>query len=101
MSDKPWVKIYDDNWDDAIVGNKAGLLALKQAIDDAIANGDCVETKGRFEGDFGLVAHSQHAVESTIQPAGRGLFGLAIMALLFFWGLVLPCYGVWAFFKGL
>ncbi|WKE65512.1 hypothetical protein PVT67_17875 [Gallaecimonas kandeliae] len=98
LPNKPWVKIYDDAWDDSIVGNREGLLALKQVIDDALEN-ECVEVKGRFESDFGLVALKNADWEQIDPQEVKGVMRFIAPAFLFAWCVVLPIYALWALFR--
>ncbi len=92
MNSQPWVKIYDDEaWDDSIVGNREGLLALKQAIDDALVN-ECVEVADRFKSDFGVVAFTDQDWEQT---EVKGIWGVVIPFILFLWAVVLPLFAIY------
>lgn len=94
MNSQPWVKIYDEGWDDSIVGNKEGLLALKQAIDDAIEN-ECVEVANRFQSDFGVVALSDQGWEQTESQEVKGPWNVIVPFVLFIWAVVLPLYAIY------
>lgn len=95
MPDKtPWVKICDDAWDDAIVGNREGLQALKAAIDEALSTG-CAEVAGRFESDFGLVALDNSDWPAAKTRAVSNRWGYLLLPALFIWAVVLPLLGLW------
>ncbi|TMP30762.1 hypothetical protein [Pseudoalteromonas rubra] len=95
MNNQPWVKIYDDEaWDDAIVGNREGLLALKQAIDDALET-ECVEVADRFKSDFGVVAFTEQNWEQTEPTEVEGIWGFIVPFIVFLWGVVLPLYAIY------
>ena len=95
MNNQPWVKIYDDEaWDDSIVGNREGLLALKQAIDDALEN-ECVEVADRFQSDFGVVAFSDQDWEQTEPQEVKGTWGVIVPFILFIWAVVLPLFAIY------
>ena len=95
MNNQPWVKIYDDEaWDDAIVGNREGLLALKQAIDDALES-ECVEVADRFKSDFGVVAFTEQDWEKTEPTEVKGTWGFIVPCVLFMWTVVLPIYAIY------
>ncbi|AZZ98880.1 hypothetical protein [Pseudoalteromonas sp. R3] len=95
MNNQPWVKIYDDEaWDDAIVGNREGLLALKHAIDDALET-ECVEVADRFKSDFGVVAFTEQNWEQTEPTEVKGIWGFIVPFVVFLWGVVLPLYAIY------
>ena len=95
MNSLPWVKIYDDGaWDDSIVGNREGLLALKQAIDDALDN-KCAEVADRFKSDFGVVAFTDQDWEQTEPTEVKGIWGVIIPFVLFLWAVVLPLFAIY------
>jgi hypothetical protein len=94
VNNQPWVKIYDEAWDDSIVGNREGLLALKNTIDEALKN-ECIEIKDKFKSDFGVVALSQLDWDSSDVESNEGIWGYLIGFILFVWMVALPIYAIY------
>ena len=51
MSDKPWIKIYNEVDSDCILGNQQGLTSLRDAIDYTLDN-RIYSVEENFQADF-------------------------------------------------
>ncbi len=94
IQDEPWVKINSETYLDCIVGNRSGLLALKDVVENAIENKGC-DTEGNVKADFKVVVCSEERWNETeakeIPKWQEWVFQLALL----FWVVLLPALGIW------
>lgn len=93
-----WVKTGSDTYEDCLVGNKDGLLQLKDAIDEAIREDSASPV---FKSDFMSVVCTKEGWDSAEEsklPAWQELF---FKVVCLGWLVVLPILGVVAIVKWL
>ncbi|MBE0368415.1 hypothetical protein [Pseudoalteromonas aurantia] len=94
----PWVKTASETYEDCIVGNREGLLQLKDAIDKAIQE-DSVSPE--FKSDFISVVCTKEewdCTEASNIPAWQELL---FKVLCVGWLLILPIIGIFTVIKWL
>ena len=94
LPNKPWVNIYNHIYEDCIVGNSAGLELLKEAIDKALAEGDC-QMEDELESDFISIYSTEDVLPEEKQSKTSKFIGIFIMSLLFIWLVALPTLGIY------
>jgi len=94
MSDKPWVKINSETYIDCIVGNEAGLLALKSSIDEALEQNNS-KVEHLLDADFHsivLTTDELYEAESTEGPWWQIAIFKIVLCL---WLILLPIYALY------
>ncbi len=94
MKNKPWLEIYNESYQDCIVGNHEGLVELKKAVDKALDAGN-YKLPESLDSDFLSICVTEIKPHEEVVPKSDKLIGLAIMSGLFIWGLVLPIFAIY------
>ena len=97
-SSSSWIRVYDDTYDDCIVGNREGLQVLAKALDSAVTSSSDVEIAGFTNTNISII-HCTDDPEPEIENSDQASLPLQILGiLLFIWVTVLPILGVvWLF----
>jgi hypothetical protein len=94
MENKPWLEIYNESYQDCIVGNHEGLVELKKAIDKALVQGN-YRLPESLDSDFISIRATEIKPHEEEVPKSDKLIGLAVMSGLFIWGLALPIFAIY------
>ena len=97
MSDKPWIKIYNEVDSDCILGNKAGLSTLRDAIDYTLDN-RIYSVEENFQADFkSIILVDKNWQEP--KPEKLPLWQSALLVIILsVWAGLLPIYALWSLF---
>ncbi|WKE64050.1 hypothetical protein PVT67_10090 [Gallaecimonas kandeliae] len=90
-NNEPWVKTASERYEDCIVGNRDGLLALKSSIDKAIAQQSDSPT---FKSDFLTIVCTDDPWEKSEGPSLPKWQEITFNLVLFVWLLLLPILGL-------
>jgi len=97
MHDKPWLKINSETYIDCIVGNKAGLIALKESIDQALEkNNSKIEEFADADFESVVLTDEQSYEAESIEPKWWKLIPFKI--IVGSWLILLPVYGLYKLF---
>ena len=94
MPNKPWLEIYNETYQDCIVGNNAGLIELKNAIDKALNEGK-YQLPESLDSDFSSIHVAEVKPHEEEVPKSDKLISIAVMSGLFIWGLALPIFAIY------
>ncbi|MGJ8694521.1 MAG: hypothetical protein ACSHW0_18835 [Thalassotalea sp.] len=94
MNEKPWVKINSETYVDCIVGNKAGLNALKSSIDQALIEENS-KVEALLKADFNSVVLTDDKWDETESTEAPWWQVLSFKALLGLWLVLLPAYALY------
>lgn len=92
MSQRGWIKIYSETYQDCIVGNREGLSSLKKAVDTAIENKHA-PIESFCQSDFLSVVATTEAWNDTEASSIPKLQELIFELVLFVWLVALPIIG--------
>lgn len=94
MSEKPWIKIYNEVDTDCILGNEEGLITLRNAIDYTLEN-RIYAVDDNFQADFkSIILVNKNWQESKPETFASWKTTLLFVALTG-WAVVLPIYAIW------
>ncbi|XPF94881.1 hypothetical protein ACM9HF_02395 [Colwellia sp. RE-S-Sl-9] len=94
MNEKPWVKINSETYVDCVVGNEAGLIALKGAIDQAL-NEKNSNVDEFFKADFNSVVLTDDKWDETEATEVPWWQALIFQMSLGLWLVLLPIYALY------
>ncbi|TGE85783.1 hypothetical protein C7Y70_00765 [Pseudoalteromonas sp. KS88] len=94
MSEQPWIKIYNEVNSDCILGNKEGLLTLRNAIDFTLDN-RIYSVDENFQADFNsIILVDKNWQEPKPEKFSYWQTGI-LFTLLTIWAILLPIYALW------
>ena len=94
MNEKPWVKINSETYVDCVVGNEAGLIALKFSIDQAL-NDKSSNVAELLKADFNSVVLTDDNWDETEATEVPWWQALIFKALFGVWIVLLPTYALY------
>lgn len=94
MKDKAWVDIISDN-EIYMEGNKKGLIALKDAIDDALRL-DNIDTEDYLISNIHSITvdEKRFTLKNKEKPIHTKVFDALLIILMFVWFLALPIIAI-------
>ena len=97
MSDKPWIKIYNEVDSDCILGNQQGLTSLRDAIDYTLDN-RIYSVEENFQADFkSIILVDKNWQQPKSEKLSFWQTGLLVI-ILSVWAVLLPIYALWSLF---
>ena len=96
----PWLRAYSETYEDCVAGNREGLTALRESIDEAIAGREGPQLDERFNSDLSsvvLVAEDRPPNQFNDRSTSKVTCALLSFASVI-WLIVLPVFGIYGIY---
>ena len=98
---KSWIRVYDDRYEDCIVGNKAGLEALSEAIENTLRTSVDSELADFTDSDVSII-HCTEGFDSLQEDSESASLPLQLLGvILFLWITIFPMLGIYWIYQAL